>query len=161
MTPSGGEGARDLVAGDRRAGFLTVLVTGALDVVAAPLARHLGIERVAANSLALDAAGIATGELAPPVLAGPEKAVWVRRFAAAEAIDLERSRAYADDTADLPFLSSVGRPVAVNPDRKLRATAQAHGWPVLALERAPRAGILDRAANGALSILRMLETARR
>lgn len=160
-------GARGLVEADARAGYVTVLVTGALDVVAEPLARHLGIEHVAANRLAYDAAGIATGELTPPVIAGPEKAQWVRRFAEAHAIDLERSRAYSDDDADVAFLSTVGRPVATNPNAKLRAMAVAHGWPTVRLDgitegpAAKRpASLADRALDGALTLLRLLESKR-
>jgi HAD superfamily hydrolase (TIGR01490 family) len=157
-------GARDLVAADARAGHMTVLITGALDVVAEPLAKHLGIEKFAANRLAFDRDGIATGALEPPVLAGPEKAVFLRRFAAEHGIDLERSRAYADDAADLPLLSSVGRPIAVNAEPRLRATAIAHGWPVINLAATgdgpatrTRPGVFDRAVDGALSVLRLLE----
>lgn len=161
-------GARGLVEADLDAGHTTVLVTGALDVVAEPLARHLGIQHVAANRLAFDAQGYATGDLMPPILAGPEKAIYVRRFAEQHGIDLERSRAYSDDWADLPFLSSVGRPVATNPDEKLRATAQAHGWPTINLARLaegphskpPKGGVLDRAFDGALTVLRLLEKKR-
>jgi phosphoserine phosphatase len=34
---------------------------------------------------------------------------------------------------DLPLLARVGSPVAVNPDSRLRAHAQAQGWDVLDL----------------------------
>ena len=67
-------------------------------------------------------------------MAGPEKAAWMREFALAEDIDLRWSVAYSDDAADLPMLSMVGRPVAVNPDTRLLATARSHGWPVLIIE---------------------------
>jgi hypothetical protein len=64
----------------------------------------------------------------------------------------------------LPFLSSVGRPVAVNADAGLRATARAHGWPILDLTatgNGPRpAALLDRALDGALRVLRLLESKR-
>ena len=127
-------GAKSLVEGDHRAGHVTVLVTGALDFVAEPVARFLGFDRWVAMSLEFDAEGLASGRLLPPVIAGPGKVAWVRQFAREEEIDLESSRAYSDDIADLPFLSAVGRPTAVNPDLRLRAAARAHGWPVLMLE---------------------------
>jgi HAD superfamily hydrolase (TIGR01490 family) len=127
-------GARSLVDGDRRAGHVTVLVTGALDVVAEPVARYLGFDHWVAMRLEFDAEGLASGRLLPPVIAGPGKVAWVRQFAREEEIDLESSRAYSDDIADLPFLSAVGRPTAVNPDLRLRAAARSHGWPVLMLE---------------------------
>jgi HAD superfamily hydrolase (TIGR01490 family) len=126
-------GAKDLVARDRDLGHLTVLLTGALEFVAEPAARFLGIERVAASKLEFTAERLATGKLVPPVLAGPEKATWARRFAAEESIDLDGSKAYADDASDLPILSVVGKPVAVNPSVSLRAAARAHRWPVVEL----------------------------
>jgi phosphoserine phosphatase len=33
--------------------------------------------------------------------------------------------------SDLPLLTAAGRPVAVNPDRRLRREANTNGWPVL------------------------------
>ncbi len=134
------EGARELVEGDRAAGHLTVLVSGALDFVAAPVARALGIERVGASRLEFGPDGLATGRLVPPVLAGPEKVGWVQKLADDEGIDLARSRAYADDTSDLPLLALVGKPVAVNPSLGLRAAARAHRWPVIELGRNPGGG---------------------
>ena len=46
-------------------------------------------------------------------------------------LDLDACTAYSDSHTDLPFLEAVGHPVAVNPDRALRRTAAARGWPVL------------------------------
>ena len=47
--------------------------------------------------------------------------------------DLGDASAYSDSASDLPLLSAAGRPVAVNPDRRLRRAAQVAGWPVLRL----------------------------
>ena len=44
-----------------------------------------------------------------------------------------RTLYYADSFSDLPMLSMVGRPCAVNPDSKLRAAARDFDWPVLDL----------------------------
>lgn len=160
IEPNMYEGARELIETDRKNGFLPFLVTGALDLVAKPLAKALGIapENVASNRLAYGPKGVATGEVIPPVLAGPGKATFLRALAAERGFDLERSRVYADDVADLPFLSSVGHPVATNPSAKLRATAKAHGWPILDLQAAEKAGFFDRALDGTLSVLRILES---
>lgn len=46
--------------------------------------------------------------------------------------DFERSYFYSDSFNDLPLLSAVTHPVAVNPDPTLRAHAEAHGWPIIA-----------------------------
>lgn len=127
-------GMKELLENDRKAGHDQVLLTGALDFVAWPVARHLGIKKVVASVLEYGPNGLATGVLRPPIMAGPEKASWIREFAYDEDIDLRWSVAYADDAADLPMLSMVGRPVAVNPDARLLATARSHGWPVLHIE---------------------------
>ncbi len=143
------DGVQELLEADRGAGRVQVLLTGALDFVARPVARYLGIETVVASRLEFGKNGLCTGVLRPPVMAGPEKATWIREFAARNRIDLGRSVAYADDAADLPMLSMVGRPVAVNPDRGLLATARSHGWPVLHID-APARTLQGKLARGAL-----------
>ena len=50
-----------------------------------------------------------------------------------ESLSLSDSYAYTDSMSDLPMLSVVGRPAAVNPDFRLRALAKTHRWPVLDL----------------------------
>ena len=148
-------GARELVSSEAAQGRRGVLLTGALDVVARPLAEALGLE-LASNRLAFEA-GRCTGELLPPVLAGPGKAIWMRTFAAREGVDLESSSAFADDSADLPMLSAVGHPVAVNADPSLAATARSHGWRSVTL-RAPRGGgLLDRALDASFALLGDIE----
>lgn len=144
-------GVQELLAQDRAVGHMQVLVTGALDFVANPVARHLGIAQVVASRLEYDKNGLATGVLRPPVMAGPAKSAWIREFAREHALDMERSVAYSDDAADLPMLSMVGRPVAVNPDACLLATARSHGWPVLYIDAGARtpAGKLVEGALGA------------
>jgi phosphoserine phosphatase len=59
------------------------------------------------------------------------KAERVRELAAERGLDLGACTAYSDSHTDLPFLEAVGRPVVVNPDRRLRTIAAERGWPVL------------------------------
>ncbi|MEZ4468284.1 MAG: HAD-IB family hydrolase [bacterium] len=120
----------ELMKRSRAEGYAQVLVTGALDTIVAPLARYLEVDHWFANKLEI-IDGEATGELVPPVLAGPQKAETLRRFALEHGYDLNACRAYADSASDIPMLSAVGRPVAVNPDTTLKATATAHDWPIM------------------------------
>lgn len=46
-------------------------------------------------------------------------------------VDLDDATAYGDSLSDLPVLRACGHPVAVNPDRRLRAVAEAEGWPIV------------------------------
>ena len=62
---------------------------------------------------------------------GENKAQAVRQLASADGLDLAASTAYSDSYSDLPFLETVGHPVAVNPDRKLRRVARDRNWRVL------------------------------
>ncbi|MGA2411194.1 MAG: haloacid dehalogenase-like hydrolase, partial [Candidatus Binataceae bacterium] len=129
--------ALDLIEGNRAAGLEPVLVTGSPDFIIEPLASHLKIKTFAANRLVYSR-GSATGRLREPVMAGDAKAAWCAEFAAANRIPLETCWGYADSYHDLAFLATMGHPVAVNPDRKLRAIAHARQWPVVQFDKAGR-----------------------
>ena len=127
--------AKDLVMRCRDQGQSVVLVSGALDFLMKRLADYLGATEVIANRLEIKD-GFATGRLLRPVVAGPEKARLVREHARANGHDLDHCFAYSDSYSDVPMLSVVGHPAAVNPDGKLARLAHAYGWPVLTLEAA-------------------------
>jgi HAD superfamily hydrolase (TIGR01490 family) len=127
------EGARSLLEKSREQGHRQILITGALDVITEPLAEFLGVDDFVANKLELKD-GEATGRLEKPVVAGANKALWVRRYSERHGIDLDGSFAYADSGSDIPLLSVVGNPCAVNPDFRMKTNARAYDWPVLNLK---------------------------
>jgi HAD superfamily hydrolase (TIGR01490 family) len=133
--------AKDLVARARAEGHDVVLVSGALDFLMQRLADHVGATSFIANRLEIKD-GYATGKLLRPVVAGPEKARLVREHAREHGHDLDACFAYSDSYSDVPMLSVVGHPVAVNPDARLARLARAYAWPIVSLEAAPgpRAG---------------------
>jgi HAD superfamily hydrolase (TIGR01490 family) len=133
LKPAVFPGAYELIEKSRSLGLRQVVVTGALDWSVEPLMKHLGIKDYVANRLEF-VNGIATGRLLPPVLAAATKASWIRTFAEREGISLSDSYAYSDSMSDLPMLSIVGHPAAVNPDMRLRQTALHHDWPILNLK---------------------------
>lgn len=126
-------GTFELIEKSRSLGLRQVVVTGALDISVDPLMAYLGISDYVANRLEF-VNGVATGRLLPPVLAAATKATWIREFAEREGINLSESFAYSDSMSDLPMLSIVGHPAAVNPDMRLRQTALHHDWPILNLK---------------------------
>src|SRR5215212_10918984 len=126
-------GAFELIEKSRSLGLRQIVVTGALDLSVTPLMKYLGIEDYVANRLEF-VNGVATGRLLPPVLAAATKASWIRTYAEREGLSLSDSYAYTDSMSDLPMLSVVGHPAAVNPDMRLRQTALHHDWPVLNLK---------------------------
>jgi HAD superfamily hydrolase (TIGR01490 family) len=133
LKPSVYPGAYELIEKSRTLGLRQVVVTGALDLSVKPLVEHLGIKDYIANRLEF-VNGVATGRLLPPVMASATKASWIRTFAEREGISLNDSHAYTDSMSDLPMLSVVGHPAAVNPDMRLRQTALHHDWPILNLK---------------------------
>ena len=52
-------------------------------------------------------------------------------------IDWQESFAYGDSRSDITLLEMVGRPVAVYPDKVLKARALERGWDIIG-EREPR-----------------------
>ena len=106
----------------------------ALERLMERLAKHLGATHVIANRLEIKD-GFATGRLLRPVVAGPEKARLIREHAKSKNLDLGECYAYSDSYSDVPMLSVVGYPAAVNPDTKLERLARTYGWPVLSLDK--------------------------
>jgi HAD superfamily hydrolase (TIGR01490 family) len=75
--------------------------------------------------------GILTGKLSGKPLHGKAKYKAMRELAKERNISLKRSFAYSDSYNDLPMLTHVGHPVAVNPDKVLKTHAKAAGWKIL------------------------------
>jgi HAD superfamily hydrolase (TIGR01490 family) len=121
--------ALKLAAEHRERGERTYIASATLQEIVEAFAQLLSFDG-AIGSLCEIVDGVYTGR---PLRAahGESKAEAVRALAAEHGFDLAASSAYSDSYTDVPFLEAVGRPVAVNPDRRLRAIAAARGWPVL------------------------------
>ena len=119
----------DLAGRHRDRGEPVYVVSAALQEVVDALARDLGLDGALGTVCEVEN-GVYTGRSVRS-LHGAAKADAVRELAAREGLDLASSTAYSDSHSDVPFLESVGKPVAVNPDRGLRRLAAERGWPVL------------------------------
>jgi HAD superfamily hydrolase (TIGR01490 family) len=75
--------------------------------------------------------GVMTGKLVGPPLHGAEKAKAARKLAKERHLSLRRSWAYSDSRNDLPLLTLVKHPVAVNPDKILKRHAKLANWQIL------------------------------
>jgi HAD superfamily hydrolase (TIGR01490 family) len=133
LKPAIYDGTLELIAQGKKIGQRQIVLTGALDFTIKRLVDHLGIDDFVANRLEF-VNGYATGRVLPPVMASATKAKWIREYAEREDINLSESYAYSDSISDLPMLSIVGHPVAVNPDFRLKQTARQHDWAVLDLK---------------------------
>lgn len=128
--------ALDLVRKSRDVGHEIVLVSGMLDFVLDRLSEHLGGCTLICNRLEMKDR-MATGKLLKPVVAGPEKARLLRQHARQHGHDLDECYAFSDSYSDVPMLSVVGHPAAVNPDARLALLARAYSWPTFKLRAAP------------------------
>ncbi|MBK3647307.1 MULTISPECIES: HAD family hydrolase [Streptomyces] len=120
-------GTRALAQAHLDAGQKVWLVTAAPVEIAQVIARRLGLTG-ALGTVAESVDGVYTGKLVGEPLHGPAKAEAVRALAAAEGLDLSRCAAYSDSHNDIPMLSLVGHPYAINPDTKLRKHARSLDW---------------------------------
>ncbi|MFF4832653.1 HAD family hydrolase [Streptomyces sp. NPDC001315] len=129
--------AASLIEEHHTAGRDVVIVSTSGAEVVEPIGELLGADRVVATRMVVGDDGCFTGEVEYYAY-GPTKAEAIKELAASEGYDLARCYAYSDSVTDLPMLSAVGHPHAVNPDRALRREAVTHGWPILDFHRPVR-----------------------
>lgn len=120
----------ELLREARSQGHRVVLLSDNLDVVVAPLVERLGADDLVCNGMEMRNHR-ATGRLREPVIGGHLGGQWARTFAEEHTIDLDRSCAYGAAGVDSYLLNAIGRPCAVNPDRRLRRIARDLDWPVV------------------------------
>jgi HAD superfamily hydrolase (TIGR01490 family) len=127
--------ARLLVERHRQAGDWIVVTTAVFRFLAAPQAAEFGIDDVIATEPAM-AGERFTGRVAGIANSREGKVERLREWLAQRGKRLDSFRdiwVYADSINDLPLLSHATRPVAVNADALLSATARHSGWPILTL----------------------------
>ncbi len=112
----------------RNRGDIVVLLTGSSQYAAGGVARLLDIEHVLCTEIEVRD-GCFTGKVAQRCF-GRHKVVVAQRWASQHDVSLDDAVFYSDSYNDLPMLSRVGQPVAVNPDVRLRRHAVARGWRV-------------------------------
>jgi phosphoserine phosphatase len=117
--------ALERAAAHRAAGHRTVLVTGSIGTLTAPVASAFD-EVIASEMHVKD--GQLTGYLARPPIVDEARANWLRQYAERGGYDLSASYGYGDSHADLVWLELVGHPHAVNPDSRLAREAGRRRW---------------------------------
>ncbi len=127
--------ARDLVKFHQDNGDLCALVTATNSFVTGPISREFNIEHLIATIPAHENGqftGLPRGT--PAFREGKIARVgdWLESLGLWWG-NFERSWFYSDSLNDLPLLSLVSDPVAVDPDSTLRAHAEKAGWTILNL----------------------------
>jgi len=132
--------ALECVAQHALHGERIVLVTGAPEFLAQGIAERLRRElakrnirpeiHVCATRLE-EKDNLWTGRILGPPMFGEAKAIAVWWYAEKWNLNLAESAAYGDGAHDRWMLASVGKPVAVNPDSRLRVAAQRQRWKIV------------------------------
>ncbi|HWA13479.1 MAG TPA: HAD family hydrolase [Burkholderiales bacterium] len=125
--------ARDLVAS--HADDARVIITATNSFVTWPIARELGIENLIATEPD-EVDGEFTGKVRGVPSFREGKVTRLEAWMQEHGLDrkaVTQTWFYSDSLNDLPLLSVVSNPVAVDPDETLKEHALAHGWPVISL----------------------------
>ena len=123
-------GARRLLELHQLAGDFCVVLSASPQELVDAVAQALGAQRAIGTRVEVDG-GRYTGRLDGAFCYGVGKLT--RLHDELGEVDLGAAHAYSDSASDIPLLAACGRPVAVNPDRRLRTAARANGWPVIEL----------------------------
>ncbi len=121
-----------LLAEHRARGDYLLIITATNAFVTRPIAASLGVDDIIATEPELKN-GRYTGRIAGTPSFREGKVTRLNEWLRDHDFDLAGSCFYSDSHNDLPLLEMVEKPVAVDPDDTLRATAIARGWPVISL----------------------------
>ncbi len=151
-------GTRALAQSHLESGHDVWLVTASPVEVATVIASRLGLTG-ALGTVAENVDGVYTGRLVGDPLHGPSKAVAVEALADQRGYELELCSAYSDSANDIPMLSLVGHPCAINPDSTLLHHARANGWQIRDFRSGRKAAKLGAQAAGATALAGALAAA--
>ena len=121
VTPAIYAEARELIEYHQQQGHDVIIISASATQLVRPIADELGIDQIIATELEV-VDGKFTGNIVN-FLKGDAKAEAMENLALTRGYDMENSYAYSDSATDIPMLSLVGNPVAVNPDRALKKWA--------------------------------------
>ena len=129
--------ATQLLDKHRRQGDFLLIITATNGFVTRPIARHLGVDDIIATDPEQVDGGYSGNYLGVPSYQGGKVTrlqQWLeQQKQTGRNFDLAESYFYSDSINDLPLLEQVGKPVAVDPDERLQAIAQARTWPIMSL----------------------------
>ncbi len=128
--------AKALVEQHQADGALCAIVTATNSFITGPIAREFGVEHLIATEVEIAPDGNFTGKPFGLPSFREGKITRVEQWLAQQGMglhDFSESYFYSDSLNDLPLLSRVKTPVAVNPDDRLRRHATEQGWRVMDL----------------------------
>jgi HAD superfamily hydrolase (TIGR01490 family) len=127
--------ARELVERHRAAGDVCVIITATNSFVTSPIAREFGVTHLIATEPE-EKDGEFTGSVAGVPCFREGKITRLENWFVQQGWGWDSfadSFFYSDSLNDLPLLTKVNNPIAVDPDATLRKHAEQHSWRILTL----------------------------
>ena len=124
--------AVDLIESHRAQNHTLMIITATNAFITAPIAQRLGIDILLATEPEIRN-GVYTGDISGTPCYREGKVERLNAWLKNNNETLLGSFFYSDSHNDLPLLQKVDKPVAVDPDDKLKAFAEQHGWQVMRL----------------------------
>lgn len=122
----------ELLEKHRKEGYKLVIITATNRFITEPIAKRLGVKDLIATECEMKD-GHYTGRSTGTPCYKEGKVIRLNEWLKQNSLTLEGSYFYSDSINDLPLLSLVNNPVAVDPDDKLQQHAQTQGWPIISL----------------------------
>ncbi len=121
----------ELIGEYKNAGIPVILATSSPRFVVEPYYRYLDADHLICTELAFDEKEVTSGKFDGKVAFDSGKKELVKDYMVKMGYEAADCAFYSDSIHDLPTLKMVGSPVAVNPDRELKARAGEWGWDIL------------------------------
>ena len=132
--------ARELIAAHQAKGHSVAIISSATPYQVMPAARDLNIDRVFCTGLEV-ANGSFTGAVVKPTCFGEGKVDAAQTLARDTGADLSQSFFYSDSVDDIQLLEYVGRPVTLNPRKRLRQITKENNWPTTTFDSRGRISV--------------------
>jgi HAD superfamily hydrolase (TIGR01490 family) len=110
-------------------GHYTMILSNAPSFLVKRFAKALGVNSYHATEYATDENNCF--QKIKQILEGKDKAQLLKEVAKKLGIFLEHITSYSDSVLDIEFLEAAGNPIAVNPDKKLRAISLKNDWSII------------------------------
>lgn len=128
--------AEALIADHQAKGDVVAIITSTNRFITQPIAELLEVEHLMATELEMNDARYSGRILGRPCYR-EGKIHHLEQWLKDNPHPMENAYFYSDSINDLPLLSVVDNPVAVDPDPELEAHARSQSWPVISLRGEP------------------------
>ena len=124
--------AQQLLKQHREKGHYLLIITATNHFITEPIAQLLGVDGLLASDAEM-IDGHYTGKPQGTPCYHEGKVTRLNTWLQDKNFTLADAYFYSDSHNDIPLLEAVGKPIAVDPDDKLRNHAAIHHWPVISL----------------------------